>query len=117
MEFDKEILKGYIDTMIISVLLERDMYGYEIAKRIREKSKVNYEIKEATLYLSLKRLEKKGCLEGYWNDEEATGGGRRRYYKVTLEGKNLFKDKIREWSMLQELISNFMEGFHYEEDR
>jgi len=109
MDFDKEILKGYIDTMILSVLSEKDMYGYEIAKRIKEKSKDEFEIKEATLYVSLKRLEKKNFLEGYWNDNEGTGGGRRRYYRITEDGKKFFYDRSSEWGLLRELLNNFME--------
>ncbi|GFZ31324.1 PadR family transcriptional regulator [Clostridium zeae] len=108
MDFDKEILKGYIDMMILSVLKEKDMYGYEIAKTIKERSSIDYEIKEATLYVSLKRLEKKNCLEGYWNDSEGTGGGRRRYYRITEEGKIFFKDRVNEWGILKKLVDNFI---------
>lgn len=109
MEFDKEILKGYIDTIILSVLQNKDMYGYEIAKKIKQKSDEEFEIKEATLYVSLKRLEKKKYLEGYWNDNEATGGGRRRYYRITEDGKNYLINKIEEWNLLKLLLNNFME--------
>ncbi|WP_411681666.1 PadR family transcriptional regulator [Clostridium thailandense] len=109
MEFDKEILKGYIDTIILCVLQNGDMYGYEIAKKIKEKSKEEFEIKEATLYVSLKRLEKKNYLEGYWNDNEGTGGGRRRYYKITEEGRKFLSDKVKEWRLLKSLLDNFME--------
>lgn len=109
MEFDKEILKGYIDTIILSVLQNRDMYGYEIAKKIKERSDEKFEIKEATLYVSLKRLEKKKCLEGYWNDDEGTGGGRRRYYRITEEGRRYFTEKVEEWGVLRLLLNNFME--------
>lgn len=109
MEFDKEILKGYIDTIILSVLQSKEMYGYEIAKRIKEKSKEKFEIKEATLYVSLKRLEKKKYLEGYWNDDEGTGGGRRRYYRITEEGRGYFIEKVEEWGLLRLLLNNFME--------
>jgi PadR family transcriptional regulator PadR len=109
LEFDKEILKGYIDTIILCVLQDSDMYGYEIAKRIKEKSKEKFEIKEATLYVSLKRLEKKNYLEGYWNDDEGTGGGRRRYYRITEEGRKYFSGKVEEWSLLKSLLNNFME--------
>lgn len=114
MEFDKEILKGYIDTIILCVLQDVDMYGYEIAKKIREKSKEEFEIKEATLYVSLKRLEKKNYLEGYWNDNEGTGGGRRRYYRITEEGKKFFSEKQEEWKLLKTLLNNFMEDVSYE---
>ena len=58
MEINKEVLKGHIDTLILSLLHDRDMYGYEIAKFVREKSNEQFELKEGTLYLSLKRLEK-----------------------------------------------------------
>ena len=109
MIFDKEILKGYIDTIVLSVLQNGDLYGYEIAKRIKEKSKEGFVIKEATLYVSLKRLEKRNFLEGYWNDDEGSGGGRRRYYKITNEGRNYFSDKVIEWRTLKSLLNNFME--------
>ncbi len=58
MEVNKEVLKGHIDTLILSLLHNRDMYGYELAKIVREKSEDKFELKEGTLYLSLKRLEK-----------------------------------------------------------
>ncbi|MCC5423433.1 PadR family transcriptional regulator [Clostridium botulinum] len=109
MQFDKEILKGYIDTIVLSVLQNDDIYGYEIAKRIKEKSKEEFEIKEATLYVSLKRLEKKNYLKGYWNDDEGSRGGRRRYYTITEEGRNYFSVKVKEWRFLKSLLNNFME--------
>lgn len=114
MEFQKELLKGYIDIIILSVLQDKDMYGYEIAKKIKEKSKEEFEMKEATLYVSLKRLDKKNYLQGYWNDTEETGGGRRRYYKVTKEGKEFFLQKIEEWKSLKKLINNFIGGLYNE---
>ena len=109
MQFDKEILKGYIDTIVLSVMQSCDMYGYEIAKSIREKTEDKFEMKEATLYVSLKRLEKKNYLKGYWNDDKGTGGGRRRYYSITEEGKEYFKEKVDEWTLLKSLLTNFME--------
>ena len=111
MEFDKETLKGYVDSIILSVLLEADMYGYQIAKRIKEKSKDEFEMKEATLYVCLKRLEKKGYLRGYWNDSEGTSGGRRRYYSITDEGKLSFLNSVQEWKNLNNTLNNFMGGY------
>lgn len=108
MKFEKEVLKGYIDTLILSVLYENDMYGYEISKRIREKSNDEFQMKETTLYVCLKRLEKKNYIEGYWNDEKNTGGGRRRYYKILEEGKEIFKEKTKEWKALQKIMNRFV---------
>lgn len=108
MEFDKEVLKGYIDTIVLSALYDEDMYGYLISKKIREKSKEEFEMKEATLYVSLKRLEKKGYIKGYWNDTEGTSGGRRRYYSITEEGKDNFNKSVGEWHVLKKVLDNFM---------
>lgn len=117
MEFDKESLKGYIDIIVLSVLQNEDMYGYEIAKKVKEKSKDGFIIKEATLYVSLKRLEKKEYLQGYWNDSEGTSGGRRRYYSITEPGRSFFGERVDEWKILSELLSNFMEVSHSGENR
>lgn len=110
MEFDKEILKGYIDSIVLSVLYDEDMYGYLIVKKIKEKSNDEFNIKEATLYVSLKRLEKKGYLKGYWNDTEGTSGGRRRYYSITEEGKECFDKSSKEWNEFKKTLNNFMGG-------
>ena len=108
MEIDKELLKGHVDTIILSLLNEQDRYGYEIAKTIRHTSEEQFELKEATLYLSLKRLEKKGCVTSYWSDE-AAGGGRRKYYALTTEGKALLAKKRLEWRFLKQLLPKFLE--------
>lgn len=110
MEFGKEVLKGYIDSIVLSVLYKEDMYGYLILKKIKEISQNEFEIKEATLYVSLKRLETRGYLKGYWNDNSGTSGGRRRYYSITDEGKEVFNKNSNEWNILKEIINNFMRG-------
>ena len=63
---NKEMLKGTIDILILSVLNENDSYGYEISKIIKNRSGDSFEILEATMYLALKRLEKQNAIEGYW---------------------------------------------------
>lgn len=110
MEFDKEVLKGYIDSIVLSTLYDENLYGYLIAKKIKRKSEEEFELKESTLYVSLKRLEKKGFLNGYWNDTEGTSGGRRRYYSITEEGKNFFIKSVGEWDVLKRVLNNFMGG-------
>ncbi|MED3996336.1 PadR family transcriptional regulator [Peribacillus frigoritolerans] len=109
MEINKEVLKGHIDTLILSLLLNRDMYGYEIAKFVREKSENQFELKEGTLYLSLKRLEKNKWISSYWGDEQGPGG-RRKYYKLTSMGEEGFEEKRSEWKFVKKLIDTFLEG-------
>ncbi|WP_042454655.1 PadR family transcriptional regulator [Neobacillus dielmonensis] len=109
MEINKEVLKGHIDTLILSLLHNRDMYGYELAKLVREKSEEQFELKEGTLYLSLKRLENNKWISSYWGDEQGPGG-RRKYYKLTLLGKEGFEEKRKEWEFVKKIIDTFLEG-------
>ncbi|NYE09703.1 DNA-binding PadR family transcriptional regulator [Bacillus niacini] len=109
MEINKEVLKGHIDTLILSLLHNRDMYGYEVAKIVREKSENQFELKEGTLYLSLKRLEKNEWIESYWGDEQGPGG-RRKYYKLTSIGEEGFAEKRSEWLFVKKIMDSFLEG-------
>lgn len=109
MEINKEVLKGHIDTLILSLLHNRDMYGYELAKFVREKSEEQFELKEGTLYLSLKRLEKSKWVESYWGDEQGPGG-RRKYYKLTPDGREGFIEKRLEWQFVKRIMDSFLEG-------
>ncbi|MCT4782112.1 MULTISPECIES: PadR family transcriptional regulator [Exiguobacterium] len=115
MEIDKELLKGHIDTMILSLLEDCDMYGYEIAKVVHTRTDEAFELKEGTLYLSLKRLEKKGSVESYWGDEQGAGG-RRKYYRVTAEGLAALERKKVEWRLVKQLMDLFLheEGDSFE---
>lgn len=108
MEINKEVLKGHIDTLILSLLHKNDMYGYQIAKIVREKSDDLFELKEGTLYLSLKRLEKNKWIESYWSDEQGPGG-RRKYYKLTSIGKEGFIEKRVEWQFVKKIMDSFLE--------
>lgn len=109
MEINKEVLKGHIDTLILSLLHTRDMYGYELAKLVRERSDEQFELKEGTLYLSLKRLEQNKWIESYWGDEKGPGG-RRKYYKLTSLGEKGFEEKRLEWEFIKNIIDSFLEG-------
>jgi PadR family transcriptional regulator PadR len=109
MEIDKEMLKGYIDTILMSLIKDSSMYGYELAKKVREISEDTFELKEGTLYLSLKRLEKNGYVKSYWDDSES-GGGRRKYYAITEDGLEYIRKKNEQWIFMRDLIDKFMGG-------
>lgn len=106
MELDKEMIKGYIESIILCFLKSEDLYGYEISRRIRSISKENFEIKEGTLYVVLKRLEKNSLIYPYWDDTES-GGGRRRYYKITSKGIDYLNLKKKEWIFFKNIIDMF----------
>jgi PadR family transcriptional regulator PadR len=103
-----DLIRGHIDTMILRVLNNGDNYGYEIIKAIYQNSGGQYELKEPSLYTSLKRLELGKQIESYWGDESQ--GGRRKYYRITTKGKNIYEDSLREWKVARELINQLIGG-------
>lgn len=103
-----DMIRGYNDPIILSVLTEGDSYGYEISKKIREKSKGKYIIKETTLYSAFVRLQKNGLITSYPGDE--TFGKKRTYYKITAEGLEFLIEKREEWELTQEVVKIFLGG-------
>ncbi len=105
-KISSDLLRGHTDTMILKLLLSGDKYGYEISKLIQANSKVEYELKEATMYSSLKRLESDGCISSYWGDE--TQGGRRRYYRITDRGKELYFENKKNWEYAKGVLDQLL---------
>lgn len=102
-----DFIRGHIDTIILRVLMDKDNYGYEIVKAIGLNSNGQYELKEPSLYTSLKRLEKQQLIESYWGDESQ--GGRRKYYKITQQGKKTYKQSLEEWKIAKKIIDQLIE--------
>ena len=91
---NSDLIRGNVTTIILGCLKDEDKYGYEILKEIEDKSNSQYALKQATLYNQLKRLEKQGLVSSYDGAPDDTGGGKRRYYALTPEGKGyLLKEK------------------------
>jgi PadR family transcriptional regulator, regulatory protein PadR len=101
-----DLLRGHTDTMILKLLINGDKYGYEISKLIHANSNREYELKEATMYSSLKRLESEGCITSYWGDE--TQGGRRRYYRITDKGKETYLVNKKNWEYAKSVLDQLL---------
>ncbi|MDT9720956.1 MULTISPECIES: PadR family transcriptional regulator [Paenibacillus] len=99
---NSDLIRGNIDPIILSVLIPADNYGYSIIKEIYRKSGEQFELKEPTLYSSLKRLEKSGYVESYWGEE--TQGGRRKYYRITVQGLEAYREQVQAWQAAKALI-------------
>ena len=82
-----DLLRGHADTMILRQLLDADRYGYEIVKMIAERSGGEYELKEATMYSSVRRLEHDGDITWYWGDESQGGRREDRDGRFVLAGQ------------------------------
>lgn len=103
---NSDLIRGHIDTIILSVLHEGDRYGYDILGEIEKKSNGQYSLKQPTLYSCLKRLEGQGFIYKYWGAE--TNGGRRTYYSLTEMGKELFKKNKDEWEHSRGIIDRLI---------
>lgn len=101
-----DVMRGYNELMILSLLLNEDSYGYEISRQIREISDDKYVMKETTLYSAFTRLEKLGCITSYFGTE--TNGKRRTYYRITEEGRELYQEKCKEWQLVKQVVDKFM---------
>lgn len=101
-----DAIRGYNDTIILCLLLEEASYGYEISKRIRDLSENRYVIKETTLYSTFNRLEKNGYIEAFYSNE---GNEKKRtYYRITMPGKEYYKEKCEEWLLTKTVVDIFV---------
>lgn len=108
MNYSSEILRGNTETIILAILMEKDSYGYEIMKTIIEGSRGLFSIKDATVYTAFKRMEKEELLTSYWGEED--GSARRRYYRITPKGKEVYAQKVREWEEIQVVLNSLIGG-------
>lgn len=105
-KISSDLLRGHTDTIILKLLMSGDKYGYEITKLIDTNSSGEYELKEATMYSSLKRLESDGCIASYWGDE--TQGGRRKYYKITKKGDGTYLENKNNWEYAKRILDQLL---------
>ena len=101
------MMKGSIDLILLSLIAQRDLYGYEIVKILREISENTYEMGEGTLYAALKRLERKNWIASYWQEGD---GGRRKYYRLTEDGGKTLEEKKGNWQRVNSLVLKSSEG-------
>ena len=68
MSVNKELVKGSTSMLVLGVLEEKEMYGYQIIKELEQRSETVFSLKEGTLYPILHVLEQDGFLEAYWEE-------------------------------------------------
>lgn len=96
---DRDLLKGTTVILVLSLLQQRTMYGYEMIKELERQSDGTFAFKEGTLYPVLHTLEDRGWVEAYW----APGNGerKRKYYTITDSGRRQLADKTKEWKQFR----------------
>ncbi len=104
--FNRELVKGSTSLLLLQLLEERDMYGYELVKELEKRSGNELSVKEGTLYPALHKLEKQEYIEFYWQQQEK--GPARKYYRITEAGKEMLLEKTREWNDFVSVINKVM---------
>ena len=91
----RELMKVSIDSLLLCLILQQPMYGYQIIKELEKKSQGYFKLKEGTLYPALHRLEKAGLILGNW--QMLPNGRQRRYYHITEKGYQTLVAKRNQW--------------------
>ncbi|QUH25909.1 PadR family transcriptional regulator [Serpentinicella alkaliphila] len=108
MKINKELIKGSTTMFILKLLSRGDMYGYQMIRELEEQSDNTFTLKEGTLYPILNLLESDGMIESYWEDTESAR--KRKYYKITNNGKKLLAEKEKEWEIYSNAVNKVIGG-------
>lgn len=109
MAIDKSLISGSTSMLILRLLEDKDMYGYEMIETLEKKSNNIFTLKAGTLYPLLHSLEEKKYLTAY---EDEAGGKIRKYYSLTKEGRKYLKAKKDEWQEYQSAVTNVLCFLH-----
>ena len=101
--FRRELLKGSTEPLILSLLAEEEMYGYQLVREMEARSSGYFRLREGTLYPALHRLERDGHVIGIW--EDSSNGQNRRYYHITPSGIKRLESMLQEWDLFSSAVN------------
>lgn len=105
MAMERNLISGSMGMLLLKLLSEKDMYGYEMIDTLRKRSENVFELKAGTLYPLLHGLEEKHFLSSY---EEEASGKVRKYYRITREGRKYLEQKCSEWQEYAQAVSRVL---------
>ncbi len=91
----KQLIKGNTATIILSLLHQEPMYGYQLVREIEARSKKYFTLREGTIYPLLHNLERQGLIEGRWQKQRNKPA--RKYYRLTVNGEKVLATNLTEW--------------------
>ena len=106
MGFRAELLKGTTPGLVLALLAERPMHGYELAKALEERSAGALALGQGVLYPTLHRLEREGLIVGEWL--APSGGPERRVYRLTHTGHAALAQRRAEWAAFSGVVSRVL---------
>ena len=99
---------GSTAVMVLRLLAEKPMYGYQIVKELQRRSEGYFDLEQGTLYPALHRLEKDGLVHSQW--EVVADGPSRKYYHITDKGQTELEKSARQWSDFSRHLLNLLDG-------
>ena len=103
----RELKRGTLEMILLTLLSERQMYGYELVSTLEKRAGPAFQIKEGTLYPVLYRLEDAGYLETRW--ETVDRGVPRKYYGLTSNGVQQLQKLTGEWQEFSRIINRLLD--------
>lgn len=110
MSVDKSLISGSMTMLLLKLLEEKDMYGYEMIETLRNRSNNVFELKAGTMYPLLHSLEDKRMLTV---SEKEVNGKLRKYYGITKEGRKFLQSKKAEWQEYSNAVLSVLGGAIY----
>ena len=98
-----DLLKGSSGYLLLCLLEQQPMYGYQIVKELEKRSQGYFKFKEGTLYPALHRLEKSGLITGQW--QMLPNGRQRRYYYITAKGHTRLATEKTQWQYFLKAVN------------
>ena len=108
MNSNKGLLTGSTSMLLLRLLEDKDMYGYEMIEELEKRSNNVFSLKAGTLYPLLHSLEKQELINSYEKDADSLRV--RKYYCITKKGKMMLKEKKEEWNNYSGAINQIMRG-------
>jgi len=106
MSLQDQIRKGSTEILILSLLAEEPMYGYQIGQELQQRSEGYFEMKEGLLYPTLHRMAQEGLLRAEWR--ESGTGRRRKYYAISDKGRQALREQTAEWQTFMENLFHLL---------
>ncbi len=108
MAINKGLLAGSTAMLLLKLLEEKDMYGYQMIEQLAERSDQTFSLKAGTLYPLLHGMEEQGLIGSY--DDNADSARVRKYYSITKKGRKVLEEKEKEWKEYSSAVNQILKG-------
>lgn len=109
---DKRYMALGTSMLVLKLLKQESMYGYQIIRTLEQQSQNVFQLQEGTLYPILHTLEQQGAVTSY--QQTADNGRLRKYYAITSHGQKMLDNKLKEWEVYQTAINQVIGGVLFE---